>query len=97
MWYSLVINKNILFCICNNTVFYKYVILKIKIGHLCLKHLTFHYFTSYIFFFRETMESLLNKHGFPRVPFPFHIDDDTLLQREAFLTRGMYVFLSVIS
>ena len=48
-------------------------------------------------FFRETMESLLNKHGFPRVPFPFHIDDDTLLQREAFLTRGMYVFLSVIS
>jgi hypothetical protein len=30
-------------------------------------------------FFRETMESLLNKHGFPRVPFPFHIDDDTLL------------------
>lgn len=36
------------------------------------------------------MESLLNKHGFPRVPFPFQIDDDTLQQRDAFLTRGMY-------
>lgn len=42
---------------------------------------------------RETMESLLNKHGFPRVPFPFQIDDDTFQQREAFLTRdGIFPF-----
>lgn len=34
------------------------------------------------------MENLLNKHGFPRVPFPFPIDEDTLKYRDTFLSRG---------
>ncbi|CAG2206946.1 T-box transcription factor TBX20-like [Mytilus edulis] len=42
---------------------------------------------------RETMENLLNKHGFPRVPFPFPIDEDSLKYRDTFLSRdGMFPF-----